>query len=169
MSCIKWRCPSLLLPVASTIVARPVRSSNATDFNSAYSGKAWTVGAVGAEAIYSTARQTLIYAPELGRRLYEELLKLDPFYEERWYWHRDLGIAYYSQGAYREAAVHYERAVRLKPKNSELYRFAGDAYFYEGRWALALERYESALSIEPVEAYFLDTKLRFFDKHFLTD
>jgi tetratricopeptide (TPR) repeat protein len=123
--------------------------------------KGLTADAVGAEAIYSIARQTLIYAPESGIRLYEELLKFDAFYEERWYWHRDLGIAYYSKGAYREAAAHYERAVRLKPKNSELYRFAGDAYFYEGRWALALERYESALSIEPAEAYFLDTKIAF--------
>jgi tetratricopeptide (TPR) repeat protein len=123
--------------------------------------KGLTVGAMGTEAIYSIARQTLIYAPEVGLRLYEELLKLDAFYEERWYWHRDLGITYYSKGAYREAAAHYERAVRLKPMNSELYRFAGDAYFYEGRWALALERYESAVSIEPVEAYFLDTKIAF--------
>jgi tetratricopeptide (TPR) repeat protein len=123
--------------------------------------KGLTVGAVGAGLIYSIARQTFIYAPEFVLRLYGELLKLDAFYEERWYWQRDIGIAYYSKGAYREAAARYERAVRLKPNNSELHRFAGDAYFYEGRWALALERYESALSIEPVEAYFLDTKIAF--------
>jgi tetratricopeptide (TPR) repeat protein len=123
--------------------------------------KGLTVGAVGTEAVYSIARKTLTYAPEVGLRFYEELLRLDPFYEERWYWHRDLGIAYYSKGAYREAAAHYKRAVRLKPNNSELHRFAGDAYFYEGRWALALDRYEIALSIEPAEAYFLDAKLAF--------
>jgi tetratricopeptide (TPR) repeat protein len=123
--------------------------------------KGLTAGAVEAGTIYSIARQTFVYAPEVGLRLYEELLKLDAFYEERWYWHRDLGIAYYRKGAYRQAAAHYERAVQLKPENSELHRFAGDAYFYQGRWALALERYESALSIEPAEAYFLDTNIAF--------
>lgn len=96
--------------------------------------------------------------------LYLRLVKFHPFYDERWYWHRDLGLLFYAKGKYSRAALHYDAASRLKNDDSEVFRFAGDAYFYAGCWMEALSRYQKAISIEPVEKYFLDGKTEFCER-----
>ncbi|MCH8836570.1 MAG: hypothetical protein IIA60_02085 [Candidatus Marinimicrobia bacterium] len=114
-----------------------------------------------AENLYNLARQSLGHDATLSLAFYEVLSSVDPTYEERWYFHRDLGLIHYDQGNLRDAAYHYDRACFLKDNDSELYRFAGDAYYYRGYWAHALLRYESALGIEPSETHFLDAKISF--------
>lgn len=120
-----------------------------------------TLGISGAEAMYSLARQLLNMNPRMALPLYQQLVRVHPFYDERWYWHRDLGLLFYGEGELTRAATHYDQASRLKSDDSELFRYAGDAYFYSGWWVEALSRYQKALSIEPVERYFLDGKIEF--------
>ncbi len=114
-----------------------------------------------AEHIYNLARQSFKLDGLIAIAFYRELLHTDPSYEERWYFHRDLGLIHFNHGDHRSAAKHYDHACYLKDNDSELFRMAGDAYYYRGRWAAALLRYERALSIEPVESYFLDAKVDF--------
>lgn len=126
--------------------------------------KGLALGVSGAEALYSLARQLLNTNPHMALPLYQLLIKFHPFYDERWYWHRDLGLLFYTQGKYGRAALHYDAASRLKNDDSELFRFAGDAYFYAGCWMEALSRYQRAMSIESVEKYFLDGKIAFCER-----
>ena len=114
-----------------------------------------------AEHLYNLARQCLRHQGTAAVSFYGELLRADPSYDERWYFHRDLGLIYYDQGNLSYAAQYYDRACHLKDNDSELFRFAGDAYYYRGYWADALLRYERALAIEPIECYFLDAKISF--------
>jgi tetratricopeptide (TPR) repeat protein len=113
------------------------------------------------EVLYNLARQCLKYSPSTALSFYKELLKSDPSYDERWYFHRDLGLLYYDARRLIDAAKHYDQACSLKSNDSELWRFAGDAYYYSGHWAEALLRYEKAVEIEAVEMYFLDEKMGF--------
>jgi tetratricopeptide (TPR) repeat protein len=113
------------------------------------------------EVLYNFGRQVLMHIPEHGVAFYEQVLSLDPSYDERWYFHRDLGLAEYWAGNYEDAARHYDRACHLRDQDSELRRFAGDAYYYVGQWAEALLRYEKALQLEPMEECFLDQKVAF--------
>lgn len=126
------------------------------------------LGVAGAEAVYTLGRQLLDKKPNLALRAYSELVKIHPFYEERWYWHRDLGLIHYAKGDYKTAAHFYDNARRLKPDDSELCRQAGDAYYYQGMWVEALNRYEEAVRIEPVEEYYVDAKTEFARKKFVS-
>jgi tetratricopeptide (TPR) repeat protein len=114
-----------------------------------------------AEILYNLARQCLRHETTAALSFYGELLRTDPSYDERWYFHRDLGLIHYDHGDHERAAEHYDRACHLKDSDSELFRFAGHAYYYRGYWADALLRYERALAIEPIESYFLDAKVSF--------
>lgn len=114
-----------------------------------------------ADVLYNLARQCLRHPSIVAVSFYDQLLRADPTYDERWYFHRDLGLIYYGQGNLSNAAQYYDRACHLRDNDSELFRFAGDAYYYRGHWADALLRYERALAIEPIESYFLDTKISF--------
>jgi len=113
------------------------------------------------ELLYNLARQSLKHFPELGLAFYKQLLQSEPSYDERWYFHRDLGLLKYNAGRYRDAGRHYDQASHLKSHDSELWRFAGDAYYYSGKWAEALLRYEKAWEVEPMEECFLDLKVEF--------
>ncbi len=114
-----------------------------------------------ADVLYNLARQCLKRPAIVAVSFYDQLLHADPSYDERWYFHRDLGLIYYDQGNLSYAAHYYDRACHLKDNDSELSRFAGDTYYYRGHWADALLRYERALAIEPIESYFLDAKISF--------
>lgn len=118
-------------------------------------------GQDGAEAVYSFARTLLRYNRKLALHFYCKLQAIHPYYDERWYYHRDLGLIFYSENDFMKAAHHYDRASWLKSDDSELFRFAGDAYYYQGHWCQALERYYRALEIEAAEVYFLDKKVAF--------
>ncbi|MGH7801848.1 MAG: DUF4062 domain-containing protein [Thermodesulfobacteriota bacterium] len=114
-----------------------------------------------AEHFYNLARQSLGRNANAALLFYRQLLQADSSYEERWYFHRDLGLIYYDRGDYKFAAECYDHACQLKDNDSELFRFAGDAYYYQGFWAESQLRYQRALAIEPIESYFLDYKIRF--------
>jgi tetratricopeptide (TPR) repeat protein len=114
-----------------------------------------------ADCLYNLARQSFRLGTTVTLAFYNKLLRVDPSYEERWYFHRDLGLIHYGHRSYRSAAEHYDRAWYLKDDDSELFRMAGDAHYYRGWWADALLRYQRALSIEPIESYFLDAKVEF--------
>lgn len=114
-----------------------------------------------AENIYNLARHFLGKEGAVALSFYWELLRVNPSYEERWYFHRDIALIYYDQGDYEKAGEYYDRSCHLKSIDSELFRFAGDSYYYDGYWTDALLRYERALAIEPVEKYFLDGKIAF--------
>jgi tetratricopeptide (TPR) repeat protein len=113
------------------------------------------------ENIYNLARQSLKHSHKAALTFYGQLLRTDPSYDERWYFHRDIGFIHYAAGHYREAARHYDLACHLKGNDSEVFRFAGDAYYYQGYRSEALIRYEKAVEIEPTEIYFLDAKIEF--------
>ena len=125
------------------------------------------LGVAGAEAVYTIGRKALDKKPNLALQIYTELVKAHPFYEERWYWHRDLGLLYYHKGDYIKAAHFYDNARALKPDDSELCRHAGDAYYYQGMWMEAINRYEKAMRIEPIEVYYVDAKVDFARKKLL--
>jgi tetratricopeptide (TPR) repeat protein len=113
------------------------------------------------EEVYTLARKALEARLDVTPKLYFELLRIHPYYEERWYWHRDLGLYYYSRGDLGIAATFYDKASQLKPDYALLHRFAADAYYYQGKWACALERFERAIRLEPTENYVLDMKIIF--------
>lgn len=119
--------------------------------------------------LYNLARQVLHRNPRLSLLFYARLLETDPSYDERWYFHRDLGLIHYQKGNRAAAATHYDIACQLKSNDSEVFRFAGDAYYYRGMWPEALLRYERAIEIEPVEEYFLDFKLDFAKRRLVDD
>lgn len=111
------------------------------------------------DALYNLGRQALRRSRKLGLQLFDELLAADPSYEERWYFHRDLGLLEYASGHYSAAAVHYDHACHLKDDDSELWRQAGDACYYDGQWAEALVRYQRALALDAIESYYVDHKV----------
>jgi tetratricopeptide (TPR) repeat protein len=111
------------------------------------------------DALYNLGRQALRRSRKLGLQLFEELMAADPSYEERWYFHRDLGLLEYGSGDYSSAAVHYDHACHLKDDDSELWRQAGDACYYDGQWAEALVRYLKALALDAIESYYVDHKV----------
>lgn len=113
------------------------------------------------EFLYNLARQVAQHSPKHGRSLFEALLSVDSSYEERWYFHRDLGLLECGLGNYSKATDRYDRACHLKPDDSELWRYAGDALYYDGFWAEALIRYEKAVAIEQVENYYLGPKIAY--------
>lgn len=113
------------------------------------------------ESIYNLARQCLKHSSQAAISFYSELLRVDPSYDERWYFHRDLGLIYYEFNLYEGASKHYDLACHLKNNDSELFRFAGDSYYYRGLWSSALLRYQQAVEIEYIEHYFLDMKISF--------
>lgn len=113
------------------------------------------------EFLYNLARQALRHFPAEAVAFYERLVNLEPSYDARWYFHRDLGLLDYHAGRFSSAGQHYDQACRLRSHDSELWRFAGDACYYHGDWAGALLRYEKALEIEPVDVCFLDSKIQF--------
>ncbi|HEX8704489.1 MAG TPA: tetratricopeptide repeat protein, partial [Myxococcaceae bacterium] len=121
--------------------------------------KAVSLGAAGAEALYSAAKR--IHDPQQALNVYQDILKLHPAYEARWYWQRDVGSLLYGMGRHLDAARHYDRAVALKPENSKLHRYAGDAYYYAGEWSEAAQRFQRAVSLEPMEKYFVEPKLTY--------
>lgn len=118
-------------------------------------------GAVSTNHLYNLARRSMTHFPIEALRFYEGLLEVDSSYEERWYLHRDRGLALYGLGQLREAGDAYDRACHLKNTDSEMFRQAGDAYYYRGRWSQALMRYIRAVELEAVEDYFLDWKITF--------
>jgi len=122
---------------------------------------ALNTGEISAAILYNLARDAFHYSPQAALTFYSKLFRSDPSYDERWYFHRDLGLIHYSLGNYEDAARHYDQACHLKQDDSELFRFAGDAYYYQGCWSAALLCYERALQIEPAERYFLDLKIDF--------
>jgi len=118
-------------------------------------------GQTSPDTLYNLSRQLLRHSNELALVFYSELVRKDSSYDERWYYHRDLGLIHYDLNNYQEAAKNYDKACHLKPIDSELFRFAGDAYYYCGMWSNALLRYEQAIKLEPIEHYFLDQKVAF--------
>jgi tetratricopeptide (TPR) repeat protein len=121
-------------------------------------------GQTSSETLYNLARQLLRHSLDMAIVFYSELVRTDSSYDERWYYHRDLGLIQYDLNNYQEAAKHYDKACHLKQIDSELFRFAGDAYYYQGKWTDALVRYEEAIQLEPIERYFLDQKVDFSRK-----
>lgn len=117
------------------------------------------LGQTSSETLYNLARQLLRHSLDMAIAFYSELVHTDASYDERWYYHRDIGLIHYDFNNYEEAAKHYDKACHLKQIDSELFRFAGDAYYYQGKWTDALVRYEQAIEIEPIERYFLDQKI----------
>ena len=122
---------------------------------------ALNTGEASPETLYNLARQSIDHGSRAALTFYSKLLRMEPSYDERWYFHRDLGLVHYGRNNYKAAARHYDVARHQKPNDSELLRFAGDAYYYRGWWSEALLRYERALRIEAVERYFLDFKIDF--------
>lgn len=115
------------------------------------------------ELLYNLGRKMRAKMPMTGLKVFERLVELDPTYDERWYFHRDVGSIYYDASDYLMAGEHYDQARNLKDDDSELHRHAGDAYYYPGHWAKALVRYRKAIDIDPVEQYFVDTKIAFLE------
>jgi tetratricopeptide (TPR) repeat protein len=136
-------------------------SRRATALNIRLSEAALTTGVAGVEAVYSMAKELTHFTHEGVLRLFLHVRELEPDYDRRWYWHRDVGQLYYAAGRLRHAAFHYDRACRLKSNNGQLWRWAGDAYYARGRWDIALERYEAALRQDPYEVYLLKEKVDF--------
>lgn len=118
-------------------------------------------GEIDSTVAYTYAKFVMKINWKLGIKALEILPTIDPFYEQRWYWYRDLGLCYCSLGEYDDAAKHYEIAADLRKNDSELFRFAGDAYYYNCDWLVALICYEKAIKIEPTEYYFLKEKMQF--------
>jgi len=116
-----------------------------------------------ADQIYNLGRKMRVKMPSAALKVFEELVELDPTYDERWYFHRDVGSIYYDRSDYLLAAGHYDQARSLKENDSELHRHAGDAYYYCGHWARALVRYRKAIDVDPVEQYYVDAKLEFLE------
>jgi len=114
--------------------------------------------------LYNTAREILEISRPSGLKLYEILRTVEPSYEERWYFHRDLGISAYQSGRFDVASTHYDRASILRPHDWELLRMAGDAHFYGGNWGEALNRFERATELEDIEQYFLREKILYTRK-----
>lgn len=112
-------------------------------------------------ALYNLGRQALLHSRRLGLELFDALLAAEPSYEERWYFHRDLGLIEYASRNYSAASDHYDHACHLKCDDPELWRQAGDARYYEGQWAEALLRYQKALALDEVESYYVDFKVGF--------
>lgn len=115
----------------------------------------------GTEAIYTLAKHVAFPRPRSALVLLHHLREIEPDYDRRWYWHRDVGQIHYEAARLKRAAEHYDRGCELKPINGQLWRWAGDAYYGLGWWARALERYEMALAEDPYEIYFLKEKLAF--------
>ena len=116
-------------------------------------------GRLEVDALYNLARNFIESSCWLG--FYDLLLRLHPEFEERWYVHRDIGLAYYHAGDYLAAAEAYQRAANLKGHDAQLFRWAGDAQFYSGNWSRAHPLYQRAVSLDDTEKYFVSDKIAF--------
>lgn len=63
--------------------------------------------------------------------------------------HRDLGMLYFQQQRYQEAAKHLARAVELGTDEPPLFNFLGICYDRTGRLTLAIESYHHAIKLDP--------------------
>ena len=63
--------------------------------------------------------------------------------------HVELGREYRDQGKLEEAAVEFEKAIELDPKDAEAYRNLGTAYGELGKWEESAAAYERAIELEP--------------------
>ena len=62
---------------------------------------------------------------------------------------RDLGLLYYQQHSYAEAAKHLAKAVELGMNEAPLWNFLGISHSRSNRLALAVESYKRALKLNP--------------------
>ena len=62
---------------------------------------------------------------------------------------RDLGLLYFQQQNYAEAAEHLAKAAELGVNDAPLYNFLGIAYGHTNRLAKAVESYEKAIRVDP--------------------
>ncbi len=65
---------------------------------------------------------------------------------------RDLGLLYFQQQNYSEAAKNLSQAAGLGVNDAPLYNFLGISYGHTGRLAKAVESYKQALKLDPALA-----------------
>jgi Flp pilus assembly protein TadD len=65
---------------------------------------------------------------------------------------RDLGMAYYEQKKYADAARHFNKAIELGMNDATLYNFLGISYSRTRQFSKAIASYEKALQKDPALA-----------------
>jgi tetratricopeptide (TPR) repeat protein len=63
--------------------------------------------------------------------------------------HMDLGMEYYEQGEYDEAAAEFQAAIELEPDDAGAHRNLGTAYLEQGKYEEAAAAYEKAIELDP--------------------
>jgi protein O-GlcNAc transferase len=63
--------------------------------------------------------------------------------------HNDRGVQLAQQGKYDEAAQEFERALQIRPTDTNALSNLGNIYFYAGDYDTAIERYRQAVSLKP--------------------
>ena len=66
--------------------------------------------------------------------------------------HYNMGVVLKSLQRYFEAERHYQKAIQLTPKNSDLYNALGNLLLETGRIENAIEVYEKAIKLNPAQA-----------------
>jgi Flp pilus assembly protein TadD len=63
--------------------------------------------------------------------------------------HRRIGNALDRLGRFKQAEVHYRKAVKLTPKDPKVWNDAAYSYYLQGRWAEAERTFKTALKLTP--------------------
>ncbi len=68
--------------------------------------------------------------------------------ENSWLAYDNRGVAYYSQGGYKQAIEDFNRAIEIKPHHEKTYNNRGNAYHALGRYRQAIEDFNKAIEIK---------------------
>jgi serine/threonine-protein kinase len=101
----------------------------------------------------------------LAEEAYKEAIALRPHY---WASYNELGIFYFGESRWDDAAVQFEKVVELAPDSYRGYSNLGAAHYFAGRWPEARVAFERALEIKPDDdlASSNMASLDFFERRF---
>jgi tetratricopeptide (TPR) repeat protein len=84
--------------------------------------------------------------------LYDHALVVN---DNSWLAYDNRGVAYYSQGRYKQAIEDFNRAIEIKPRHEKTYNNRGNAYQTLGGYRQAIDDFNKAIEVKPdfPEAY----------------
>jgi tetratricopeptide (TPR) repeat protein len=95
---------------------------------------------------FAAAAARQVHSWRTGRTLLEHALAI---YPEAWWAHNNLGNILVGEGKLREAAAHYDRAIRARPGYARAHNNFGRVLLDEGKAPAAIRKFREALGLMP--------------------
>jgi len=104
---------------------------------------------------YCDCFQAMIYSrleqPEAAEAAVQHAVKIDPKCDMLWMAWNDLGLAFFSNGNYQQAATAYGEATMIKPDEPEAWFNLGVSYHQSGDLKTARDSYQQAVDLKEAQ------------------